>query len=167
MVLRLIVLLLLAGTMAHALPVSIRTNNPGAQWPGPVATQWGATGSIDLFDGNKIAVFENPIYGAAAQFALLRKSYLGLTIDQAISKWIGGRDATEYARRVARAAGVSTGEALTEDLLAGPGGIELAKAMAHWEAGMDFPLTDEQWKHAQEMVFGRVCLMTSDGFRWP
>src|SRR5262245_13288269 len=31
-----------------SVPASIRNNNPGAQWPGPSADQFGSTGSQDL-----------------------------------------------------------------------------------------------------------------------
>lgn len=134
--------------------ISIRTGNPGAMWPGPIATRYGSTSSIDgLPGGNKIAVFADPVQGAAAQFALLNEKYAGLTIAAAIARWSGSNFAVDYAQSVAVAAALQSDSVITPDLLASPAGIDLAKAMAKWEAGRAFPLTDEQWREAQAMVF--------------
>lgn len=134
--------------------ISIRSNNPGAMWPGPIATKYGSTDSIDgLPGGNKIAVFKSPIQGAAAQFALLNENYAGMPINAAIEKWSGSNFAMDYAQSVAVSSGLQSDSILTSAFLASPAGIELAKAMAKWEAGKEFPLTDRQWSQAQDLVF--------------
>lgn len=73
-----------------ALPVSIRSNNPGAMWPGQVAGQYGSKTHWDLPQGQKIAVFDDPVSGAAAHFDLLAKNYSGLKLADAVKKWSGG-----------------------------------------------------------------------------
>ena len=133
---------------------AVRTNNPGAQWPGPVAAKFGSTESVPLPGGNKIAVFDDPVKGAAAQFALLEKSYTGIPLSAAVSKWSGGNNAGQYLSHIAKATGLTPDTVITPELLRGPKGIELAKAMAHWEAGKKYPLADQQWQAAHKLAFG-------------
>ncbi len=137
-------------------PASIRSNNPGAQWLGPVARQFGATGSIDLPGGNNAAMFDDPVNGAAAQFALLQKSYGGMPLSAAISKWSGGNSSPAYSAFLAKQTGLSPDTVLTPELLASPQGLALAKAQAQWEAGKPYPLSDEQWAQAQARGLGRA-----------
>lgn len=146
-----------ASTGSSNLPASIRNNNPGAMWPGPVASQAGATGFEQLHDsqGNKIATFDDPVKGAAAQFQLLAKNYAGLPLNKAIARWSGGNSSSDYANSVAKAIGVDPNAPLTVNLLSNPDtAIPLAKAMAKYEAGKPFPLTDDQWRQAHQSVFG-------------
>lgn len=135
-------------------PASIRSNNPGAQWFGPAAAAYGATGSIPLPGGNNAAQFPDPVSGAAAQFALLGKSYTNMPLSSAIAKWSGGNSSPAYAAFLAKQTGLSPDTVLTKELLSGPQGLALAKAQAHWEAGKPFPLSDEQWGQAQSRAFG-------------
>ena len=138
---------------AAAMPASIRTNNPGAQWPGASASRFGADSFQQLRDGNKIAVFPTPVHGAAAQFDLLDKRYGGMTLGDAITKWSGGNSSAGYATAVSRATGIGVGERITKDLLRSPRGIALARAMAAHEAGRPYPLSIGQWAQAQQMAF--------------
>ncbi len=135
-------------------PASVRNNNPGAQWPGPVASQFGATGAQDLPGGNKIASFDSPEKGGAAHFALLAQKYSGMPLEAAIEKWSGGNNSTPYTQFVARRAGISPDTPITPELLRGPQGVQLAKAMADWEAGGSYPMTEQQWAQAHSMAFG-------------
>lgn len=135
-------------------PVSIRTNNPGAQWYGPTAQAYGATGRIDLPGGNNAAVFDDPVNGAAAQFALWGKRYADMPLSAAISKWSGGNSSPAYVNFIQKQTGLLPDTVLTRDVLAGPQGVALAKAQAHWEAGKDYPLSDDQWRAAQAKAFG-------------
>jgi len=48
-----------------------RYNNPGAQWPNQRAELYGMTGYGVLADGNRIANFPDPVYGAASNMDLL------------------------------------------------------------------------------------------------
>ncbi|WP_454917087.1 hypothetical protein [Xanthobacter sediminis] len=137
-----------------SIPASIRNNNPGAQWPGAIATRFGSAEHENLADGqgNKIARFTTPEAGAAAQFALLDRSYTGMTLSGAISKWSGGNSADAYASSVAKATGLGPDTVLTKDMLANPSvAVPLAKAMARIEAGRDFPMSDDQWSAAHTM----------------
>lgn len=137
-------------------PANIRTNNPGAQWYGPSAQAYGATGSIPLPGGNNAAQFPDPVSGAAAQFALLGKSYANMPLSAAIDKWSGGNSSPAYSAFLAKQTGLSPDTVLTTQLLQGPQGLALAKAQAHWEAGRPFPMSDEQWQQAQSRAFGGV-----------
>lgn len=135
-------------------PASIRTNNPGAQWYGPSAQAYGAIGSIPLPGGNNAAQFPDPVSGAAAQFALLGKSYANMPLSAAIDKWSGGNSSPAYAAFLAKQTGLSPDTVLTPQLLQGPRGLALAKAQAHWEAGKPYPMSDAQWQQAQSRAFG-------------
>lgn len=134
-------------------PPAIRFNNPGAQWPGPSASAYGATGSAVIGGGNKIAQFPDPVSGAAAQFDLLGKRYAGMPLNAAVAKWSGNNNPGTYTLKVAQATGLSPDSVLTPELLRGPQGLALAKAMAAHEAGRPYPLTDEQWAEAQSRAF--------------
>jgi hypothetical protein len=135
-------------------PASIRNNNPGAQWPGTVATIYGATGSENIAGGNKIATFPTPVHGAAAMFALADTRYAGMPLRDAIAKWSGGNNVPEYVDSVTKATGLSPDTVVTGQLLRGPTGIALAKAMSRVEAGREFPMSDAQWQQAQAAAFG-------------
>lgn len=135
-------------------PLSIRTNNPGGQWLGDVARKYGATGAESAPGGNNAAVFPDPVSGAAAHFGLLNSGYVGMPLGEAVTKWSGGNNSQGYTDFVAKAAGLHPDAVLTRDILAGPQGLALTKAQARWEAGKDYPLTDQQWGEAQRRVFG-------------
>lgn len=136
-------------------PASIRFNNPGAQYPGPSARKYGSTGTEIIGGGHKIAVFDNPVNGAAAQFDLLKRGYMGLTLGDAIRKWSGGNSSPAYANRVAQATGVSLDTPLTPDMINNPAfAIPFAKSAASWEAGQDYPMTDDQWAEAHRLAGG-------------
>lgn len=134
-------------------PASIRNNNPGAQWPGPTSAQFGATGAQNLADGNKIATFPTPVHGAAAQFALLNKNYVGIPLAQAITKWSGGNSSPAYVASIAKDTGLTPGTIITPDLLQSDKGVQLAKAMAKVETGRPYPMSDDQWKQGQALAF--------------
>lgn len=139
-------------------PASIRYNNPGAMWDGAIARKWGSRQHVVLADGQKnhIAIFPTRVAGAAAQFDLWRVSYTGMTLASAIRRWSGNNSAEAYARALSET-GVSLSDKVTPELLAGPAGLALMKTQAHWEAGREYPLSDEEWREAQRAVFQRVA----------
>ncbi len=149
------------GPLARPNAASVRHNNPGAQWPGPVASSYGATGSSTIGGGEKIASFDDPVKGAAAQFSLLDKNYTGRPLSDAIAVWSGAKpndpksmaNARAYAAQVAAAAGVPPNTIITPEFLRSPAGIALAKSMAKWEAGGEYPLSNEGWSKAQALAF--------------
>jgi len=141
------------------IPASIRSNNPGGMWPGKSAARFGSTSYEQLNDPdrNRIAQFDSPVLGAAAQFDLLAsKHYLGRPIGQIIDDWSGSTggkgNVSDYATQVAGSIGLKPSDPLTLDLLNGPTGIALAKTQAAWEAGTDYPMTDQQWQTAQRLA---------------
>lgn len=135
-------------------PASIRFWNPGAQYPGQIASRYGSTGTETIGGGHKIAVFDDPVKGAAAQFGLLGSDgYIGRPIGTAIGKWSGGNNVDAYLGQI-RAAGIDPNTPLTREFLSGPQGITLARTMAQHEAGQPYPMTDAQWRTAQETAFG-------------
>lgn len=135
-------------------PASLRYNNPGAMYPGPSARRFGSTGTEIIGGGHKIATFSDPVQGAAAQFDLLRRSYTGMPLFDAINKWSGGNSAGTYVQGIARDTGLSPSTVLTPELLASPQGVALARRMAQHEAGRPFPLSDAQWSEAQRRGLG-------------
>lgn len=145
------------------IPASIRTNNPGAMYPGPSSKRFGSSRFevLHSHDGtHKIACFDDPVDGAAAQFDLLSSpDYTGRSIRAAIQKWCGGYYANSYIKVLEEKGHVTAETLLTRDLLRNPQvAIPLAKAMAWQEAGIEFPLDDAGWRKAHEKVFG-VTLM--------
>jgi hypothetical protein len=142
-----------SSTGASSGAASVRNNNPGAQWPGPVAMAYGATGSQTVGGGNKIATFDDPVKGAAAQLALLDSKYTGVPLSAAVSKWSGGNDSSEYTKHIMNDTGLTPDTVITPQLLRSPQGIALAKSMANWEAGGQYPLPDEGWQKGQALAF--------------
>lgn len=136
-------------------PAAIRYKNPGAQWPGRRATKWGSTEYVTLKDGqgNKIAVFPTFVQGAAAQFDLWNSNYTGMSLKDAIKKWSGHNSPASYVLFLEKNTGVSIHTEVTTELLASPTGWKLLKAQSRWEAGKAIPMTDDEWKQAQAMVF--------------
>lgn len=136
-------------------PASIRYNNPGAQYPGPSAKRFGSTGTEIIGGGHKIAVFDDPVKGAAAQFDLLSRAYAGMSLQDAIRKWSGGNSSDAYAQHISRATGIPLDGLLTRELLSDPTkAIPLAKTAADWEAGGNYPMSGEQWSQAFQMAQG-------------
>lgn len=137
-------------------PASVRNLNPGAQWPGPVASKWGATGHEVLKDGqgNKIATFPTWEQGAAAHIDLLRSKYAGLPLSDAIAKWSGGNNAAEYVARVSRETGLQPGAVISDELLRSPQGLALVQSMAGHEKGRNGEgIPADAWDKARAMVF--------------
>jgi hypothetical protein len=129
-------------------PAPIRYNNPGGMYPGPSASAFGSTDYGIIGGGHKIARFDDPVSGAAAQFDLLRRGYSGLPLDAAITKWSGGNSSPSYVQSVSGALGVAPNTRMS-DVLGNPSSaVSLAKAMSKYETGRDFPLSDEQWTDA-------------------
>jgi hypothetical protein len=136
-------------------PATIRHNNPGAIYPSGLASKYGATGSSTIGGGHKIATFNTPEDGAAAQFAQLnRPQYLNKPLREAIRTWSGNNSVDTYLQVIQREAGLSPDTILTADLLADPAvAIPLAKAMARHETGRPFPLAETGWQKAHARVF--------------
>lgn len=143
-------------------PASIRFKNPGAMWGkgNPIATRWGATGTVALADGlgqgNNIADFPDFIHGAAAQFDLWRTGYTNRTLRAAITRWSGGNWSQPYANSLVQKTGINLDDIMTPALLASPQGLALMKAQAWWEAGRPYPMSEADWATAQRLVFSTV-----------
>jgi hypothetical protein len=129
---------------SNGVPASIRYNNPGAQYPSARAAAFGQLGYGIIGGGNKIARFPHPVNGAAANFDLLRRKYVGMAIGAAGAKWTGdnGFGIPGYDPNA-----ILTAEMLDDPVQA----IAVMKAMARREAGRESPLTDEQWRQAHAM----------------
>lgn len=138
-------------------PASIRNKNPGAMYPGKSAKKFGSTSFETLIskDGkHKIATFPTPIHGAAAQFDLLERSYCGMPLEKAITKWCGAYYVSTYLKVLEENGGIKRTDMLTREKLHDPAiAIPIAKAMALQEAGREFPLDDEGWRTAHDMAF--------------
>lgn len=135
---------------------AIRYKNPGAMWPGSIATKWGSTHWVQLNDAqrNKIAVFDDWVHGAAAQFDLWATKYTtGETLKQLIDRWSGHNSPAQYVNFLQAQTGAGINTVMTRDFLASPAGWKLMKAQSRWEAGQPIPMSDDEWQQAQKMVF--------------
>jgi hypothetical protein len=132
-------------TKPLARAAAVRTNNPGAQWPNDIAARYGATGYEQLSDGNKIARFPTPMHGAAANMALIDRSYVGMTIADAEKKWSGGHRSG--------LAGFDGSRVITKAMTHDPSFmIPFMKATANAEAPHGaVALSDSQWASAFKM----------------
>lgn len=144
-------------------PASIRSNNPGAMWGkgNDIATKWGSTRVESLNDGlgqgNNIAHFPTKVQGAAAQFDLWHTSghYNNRTLRVAIATWSGGNWVESYVSFLkARVPGLTDSTVINDAYLRSADGIALMKAQAWHEAGRPYPMSDDEWKQAQALVFG-------------
>ena len=138
-------------------PASIRNFNPGAQYPGASSKKFGSVTyeTLTSKDGvHKIATFPTHIHGAAAMFDLLERSYTGMTVQAAITKWCGGYYVNTYTKVLEDKVGVKPTDVLTADLVHDASkAVPLCKAMAWQEAGRDYPLDDAGWAEAHRMAF--------------
>ena len=150
--------------MTEAIPASIRNNNPGAMYPGPSATKFGAVKTNKIGGGHLIAQFPDPVSGAAALFDLLNRAYAGMTVRGAIAKWSGGNNVETYVDVVCAATGLKPLDVITVPYLqTARTAIKLACAMARHEAGQEFPLTKSEWKSAHKLAFKHFTIPAADG----
>lgn len=150
----------------RSVPAAIQFKNPGAMWPGPIATKWGSkdwqylsdgTGQGGGGHGNKIAIFESWIDGIAAQMDLWRSSpkYFNRRLKDAIRTWSGGNNVPSYLSYLkARVPGLTDDTVMDNDFWAGPMAIPFLKAQAQHEAGKAIPATAAEYIEAQRRVTG-------------
>jgi hypothetical protein len=128
--------------MAYA---SWRSNNPGAMYPGAAAKMFGTTGTESLMGGKyKIALFPTPVHGAAANMELLRRSYVGMTVRDAMKKWSGG-----FRDIPGPGGNYDPNMVITKEMTQDPSFmVPFMKAIASGEAPGNYPMTDDQWQQA-------------------
>lgn len=146
-------------------PAAIRHKNPGAMWPGAIATKWGSKKWVYLNDGtgqggngrgNKIATFDNWVDGICAQLDLWRTSpnYKNKRFADAIRIWSGGNNVPAYISYVkARIPGMDENTIMNDAFWQSPNGIKFLKVQAGHEAGKPIPAPDADWIEAQRRVF--------------
>lgn len=145
-------------------PASIRHKNPGAMWPGKIATKWGSKAWAYLNDGtgqggngkgNKIATFEQWLDGCSAQLDLWRSSvnYRNKTLAAALKTWSGGNHVEAYIQHVIRKIpDMTRNTVMNEAFWASPNGLLFLKVQAAHEAGKLMPVSDTTWRAAQLRV---------------
>lgn len=137
-----------------AVPASIRNKNPGAQKAGPSSRKFGALKTHIIGGGHSIEQFPTHIHGAAAQFDLLDRLYSGMSVRQAITKWSGGNHVDSYLKVLQKLAYVDPDGLMPDGYFRDPdSAIPFARAMAHHEAGQEYPMSDADWIAAHEMAF--------------
>jgi peptidoglycan hydrolase-like protein with peptidoglycan-binding domain len=118
--------------------------SPGAQYPSARAARFGQTGYGIIGGGHKIARFPSPVNGAASNFDLLSRSYVGMRIGEAGTKWTGAHGFG--------VPGYDPNAILTKEIVDDPvRAIALLKAIAGRESGKGNNLTEEQWRQAHRM----------------
>lgn len=152
----------------YSVPAAIQFKNPGAMWPGAIATKWGSTKWQYLSDGtgqggngkgNKIAIFDNWIDGICAQLDLWRtsKNYRNKRFADAIRIWSGGNNVPAYIRYVkARIPGMDENTIMDDAFWRGPMGLKFLQVQAGHEAGRTFPAPQADWVAAQKRAFSGV-----------
>ncbi|MGB8397518.1 peptidoglycan-binding domain-containing protein [Bradyrhizobium sp.] len=123
---------------------SFRYNNPGAQYPSARSARFGQTGYGIIGGNHKIARFPSPVNGAASNFDLLSRSYVGMKIGEAGTKWTGAHGFG--------VPGYDPNATLTKEMVDDPvQAIPLLKAIASRESGKGNNLSEEQWRQAHKM----------------
>jgi len=128
-------------------------------WPGPSSEKFGSAAFEQLKDKqrNQMAQFPDDVSGAAAQFDLLRRAYVGMPALDALTKWGGGNSAEAYMAVIQKDTGLQPTDRLTLAYLRAPStGIAFAKAMARHEAGRVYPMSNADWKQAHKLAFEGV-----------
>lgn len=142
--------------VAGSEPATFRYNNPGAQYPSERAARFGQIGYGLIGGGHKIARFPSPVNGAASNFDLLSRSYVGMTIGDAGTKWTGSHGFG--------IPGFDPNATLTKEMLNDPAqAIPLLKAIANRESGKGNNLTEEQWRQAHNMFMAGSADAYLDG----
>lgn len=127
-------------------PASVRYNNPGAAKPSPDDEKYGIEGYGIIGGGHTIGKFPTVVHGAAANFDLWKRRYVGLTLQEAINKWRGRNGSLNVP------SGFDPNMKLTADQLNDKDFmIKLFKGMAKHEAGRKISITDNQWNQAYDM----------------
>lgn len=127
------------------LPVSIRSNNPGAvngaAWE---RTMPGYVKDIKFDGKNNTAIFETPEQGVAVWYELMRRYQSSgyKTLQQIVNYYGGGQDYSEYVQFVVGKTGFPRNKVI--DLKNDSELLPFAKAMFHYEAGKPTPLSDAQ-----------------------
>ncbi|MDM9628512.1 peptidoglycan-binding domain-containing protein [Rhizobium sp. S152] len=125
-------------------PASFRYCNPGAQYPSAAAARFGQLGYGKIGGGHKISRFPSPVNGAAANFDLLSRNYVGMSIGSAGKKWTG---ANGFG-----VPGYDPDRILTAGVLEDPKqAIDFLKAIAGRESGKGNNLTETQWHQSHDM----------------
>lgn len=144
-------------------PVSIRSKNPGAMWPGPVATKFGSKEWWPCAGNNKIAVFPTFEQGAAAEFYLWATKYSDMSLAAAIRRWSGENSPAEYAKFLQkRVPGVTLNTQLTPEFFQSEDGLKFMIAQSQWEAGKPYPMTEAQFRAGQNLAFAKTVHETED-----
>lgn len=148
-----------------SIPAAFQFKNPGAMWPGAIATKWHSTKWQYLSDGtgqggggkgNKIAIFDRWVDGMAAQLDLWRTSpkYKNKRFADAIRVWSGGNNVPSYITFVkARVPGITENTIMNDTFWKSAMGPAFLKAQAWHEAGRPVPAPAEDWIEAQKRVF--------------
>lgn len=152
-----------------SVPAAIQFKNPGAMWPGAIATKWGSkkwqylsdgTGQGGGGHGNKIAIFDAWVPGICAQLDLWRtsKNYKNKRFADAIDIWCGHNHVADYIAHVTkRVPGMTANTIMNDAFWRGPMAMPFLKVQAAHEAGKpSIPAPENDWVVAQKRVFSKV-----------
>lgn len=140
----------------RSLPVSIRSNNPGAvngaAWERSMP---GYVTEIKYDNKNNTTIFEAPEYGVAVWYELMRRYHAAgaRTVEQIIRKYGGGQNYEGYVDYVVDKTGFRRNK--TIDLTDLQTLLVFAKAMFRYEAGKTIPWSDAQIMYGFNLAMGK------------
>jgi len=128
---------------------TIRYNNPGAMYPANWQRRFGGTDpGTRIGGGHRIALFPDRVSGAAALFALLDgRLYRNKSLADALRTWTGNNNAGTYIDFMQRR-GINPRQQVSDFLASEEAAIALGSAMARWETGHTFPMSQSEWRDA-------------------
>ena len=128
---------------------AVRFNNPGAMYPASWQSRFGGTDTRELIvGGHRIAMFPDKVSGAAALFALLDgRLYRDKSVASALRTWTGGNSTSSYVTWL-QGRGIDTDETVANFLANEDAAVALGSAMARWETGHVYPMSEDDWRQA-------------------
>lgn len=130
---------------------TVRFNNPGGMYPASWQRRFGGTDTGErIGGGHRIAMFPDKVSGAAALFALLNGSlYRSKSVARALRTWTGNNNVSSYLDYM-QGRGIDTNEIVANFLANEDAAIALATAMARWETGHVYPMSEREWREAYD-----------------
>jgi hypothetical protein len=127
-------------------PASVRYNNPGASYPSPKDNKYGLEGYGIIGGGHKIGKYPSVVHGAASNFDLWSRVYVGKTLQAAVNLWRGNNGSLNVPEGFDPKMILTPELARDKDFM-----LSFFKGMAKHEAGRKLEITEDEWNEAFDM----------------